>query len=106
MAWVLLIVAGLFEVGWALGMGYTEGFKKPLPTVLTLSALVLSFVFLERAQRTIPIGTAYAVWVATGVVGAAIVSVLFLGDQLTWLRGMFLAMLVVAIVGLKLTTPA
>lgn len=106
MAWITLIFAGLFEVAWALGMGYTDGFKKPLPTVLTVIALIVSFVLLERAQRDIPIGTAYAVWVAIGVVGAAVVSALFLGDQFTWLRAFFLAMLIAAIIGLKMTTPA
>lgn len=105
MAWIILILAGLLEVVWALGMGYTDGFKKPGPTIITIAALIASFVLLERAQRTIPIGTAYGVWVAIGVVGAAVVSALFLGDQFTWLRGFFLAMLVAAIIGLKLTTP-
>lgn len=104
MAWFTLLFAGLLEVVWALGMGYTEGFKKPLPTLITVVALIGSFVLLERAQRTIPIGTAYAVWVAIGVVGAAVVSVVFLGDQFTWLRAFFLAMLVASIIGLKLTT--
>lgn len=101
MAWLTLVLAGVLEVGWAVGMTYTEGFKKPVPTVLTVLALVLSFVLLERAQRDIPIGTAYAVWVGIGVVGAAVYGTLFFDEPMSLLRGLFLCMLVGSIIGLK-----
>jgi quaternary ammonium compound-resistance protein SugE len=103
MAWFKLIVAGLFEVGWAVGLKYTHGFTRPLASLLTIAAIVLSMWLLASATKTIPIGTAYAVWVGIGATGAAILGVLLFREPLTIARGVFLALLVVAIVGLKLT---
>ncbi len=106
MAWLVLIVAGLLEVVWSLGLKYTQGFSRPLPSVITGAAIVGSMLLLAQAARTLPIGTAYAVWVGIGVLGAAIGGVLLFHEPLPPSRIVFLALLVVAIVGLKLTSPA
>ena len=103
MSWILLVIAGLLETGWAIGLKYTEGFTKPLPTALTVAAIVASMVLLGLAVRDLPVGTAYAVWVGIGATGAAIVGVLLFREPLSLARGVFLTLLVVAIVGLKLT---
>ena len=103
MAWVLLVVAGLLEVCWAIGLKYTEGFTKPLPSVLTIAGIVVSMVLLAQAARTLPIGTAYAVWVGIGAAGAAILGMIVLKEPVTAARLFFLALLIVAIVGLKAT---
>lgn len=105
MSWVYLVIAGLFEVGWAIGLKYTQGFTKPVPTVLTGIAIVASMWLLALAVKTLPIGTAYAVWVGIGATGAAILGVVLFGDALTFGRSVFLLMLVVSIIGLKLTSP-
>uniref|UniRef100_UPI000628308A DMT family transporter n=1 Tax=Streptomyces europaeiscabiei TaxID=146819 RepID=UPI000628308A len=83
MAWVLLVVAGLLEVGWAVGMKYTDGFTRPLPSVLTGAGIVASMVLLSYAARTLPIGTAYGVWVGIGAAGAAVFGMVVLGDPTT-----------------------
>ncbi|MCP3099451.1 quaternary ammonium compound efflux SMR transporter SugE [Myxococcus sp. K15C18031901] len=106
MAWILLIVAGLLEVCWAVGLKYTEGFTRPLPSVLTGAAIVASMGLLSYAAKTLPIGTAYAVWVGIGALGAAILGVVLFQEPLTGPRALFLGMLLVAIVGLKATSGA
>ena len=106
MAWLYLFVAGLLECGWAIGVKDTDGFTRPLPTVLTLVTALLSIWMLAQAAKTIPVGTAYAVWAAIGIVGAVIIGVTFLGEQADALRLFFLALIVVGVVGLKLVTPA
>lgn len=103
-AWVLLIVAGLLETGWAIGLKYTDGFTKFWPSVLTIAGIVASMVLLSIAARTLPIGTAYAVWVGIGAAGAVILGILLLGEPVTAARMFFLALLLAAIVGLKLTS--
>jgi len=105
MAWLYLFVAGLLECGWAIGVKYTDGFTRPLPTVLTLATAVLSIWMLAQAARTIPIGTAYAIWAAIGIVGAVIIGITFLDEQADALRLFFLALIVIGVVGLKLVTP-
>jgi quaternary ammonium compound-resistance protein SugE len=105
MAWILLIVAGVLESGWAIGLKYTEGFTRLWPSVLTIGGIVLSMVLLAQAARTLPIGTAYAIWVGIGAAGAVMLGILFLGESANPGRLFFLALLLVAIVGLKLTTP-
>lgn len=105
MAWLVLVVAGLLEVVWSLGSKSTRGFTVLGPSVLTGSAIVASMVLLARAARTLPIGTAYAVWVGIGALGAAIGGVVLHHEPLTYPRVGFLVLLVVAIVGLKLTAP-
>jgi quaternary ammonium compound-resistance protein SugE len=105
MAWVVLVVAGLLEVVWALGLKATRGFTAFVPSVITVLAIAGSMVLLARAARTLPIGTAYAVWVGVGALGAAVGGVLLFGETMTLARGAFLLLLLVAIVGLKLTSP-
>jgi quaternary ammonium compound-resistance protein SugE len=104
MHWWLLLLAGLLEVGWAIGLKYTDGFTKPLPSVLTGAAIVGSMILLSMAARSIPIGTAYAVWTGIGVAGAATLGIVLLGEAATPGRLFFLAMLLVAVIGLKLTS--
>jgi quaternary ammonium compound-resistance protein SugE len=104
MHWWLLLLAGLLEVGWAIGLKYTDGFTKPLPSVLTAAAIVGSMILLSMAARSIPIGTAYAVWTGIGVAGAATLGIVLLGEAATPGRLFFLAMLLVAVIGLKLTS--
>ena len=106
MAWISLFIAGLFEVGWAIGLKYTDGFSKLWPSVWTVAAMIVSLVFLEYALRTLPVGTAYAVWVGIGAVGTVIVSIVLLGEPVSWLRMLSLALIIAGIVGLKLATPA
>ena len=103
MAWLLLVLAGLFEVVWAIGLRYTQGWTRPWPSLLTLLALAASMVLLERAQRELPIGTAYAVWVGIGALGAAVLGMVLFAEPRSALRLLFLGLLLVSIVGLKLS---
>lgn len=103
MAWIILLVAGLLEVVWAIGLKYTHGFTRPIPSAITAAAIVGSMVLLAKAAKTLPLGTAYAVWVGIGTVGAAIGGVVLFGEAMPLRRFAFLAMLVTSIVGLKLT---
>ena len=105
MPWFKLVVAGLLEIGWAVGLKYTHGFTRPVPSALTIAAIVASMWLLASAARTIPIGTAYAVWVGIGASGAALLGVVLFREPLSLARGVFLGLLVVAILGLKLTAP-
>ncbi len=105
MAWFVLFLAGLLEVCWSLGLKTTEGFTRPLPSVLTIGAIIASMLLLARAAKTLPIGTAYAVWVGIGALGAAIGGVAFFDEPITAKRVGFLALLLVSIVGLKMTAP-
>jgi quaternary ammonium compound-resistance protein SugE len=102
-AWIILIVAGLLETGWAIGLKYTDGFRRPLPSVLTIAGIVVSMYLLSVAARTLPIGTAYAVWVGIGAAGAAILGIVLLGESASPARLLFIGLLVVAILGLKFT---
>lgn len=102
MAWVLLMVAGLLEVGWAIGLKYTQGFTRPWPSVFTLAAMVLSVVLLGVAMKSLPVGTSYAVWVGVGAVGTAILGMLLFGEPATAGRLVSLGLIVAGIVGLKL----
>jgi quaternary ammonium compound-resistance protein SugE len=102
-AWIVLVVAGLLETSWAIGMKYTAGWSKPIPSLLTVAAMIVSMALLGWAVNTIPIGTSYAVWVGIGATGAAILGIVLFGEPVTAARLVFLAMLVVAIFGLKLT---
>ena len=104
MAWILLVVAGLLEVGWAIGLKYTEGFTRPVPTVLTVLSMIGSLALLGLAVKTLPIGTAYGVWVGIGAVGAAILGIALFQEPATVARLGFMALMVVAIIGLKVTS--
>ena len=103
MAWLLLLAAGLFEVGWALGLKTTEGFTRPLPTVLTLAAMAASVVLLGLAVKHLPISTGYAVWTGIGAIGTAIGGVLLLGEAMTLWKAASLAAITLGIAGLKLS---
>lgn len=103
MAWILLVIAGLLETGWAIGLKYTDGFTKFWPSVLTVVGIVVSMVLLSIAARTLPIGTAYAVWVGIGAAGAVVLGILLLGEPVNPARMFFLGLLLVSIVGLKFT---
>jgi quaternary ammonium compound-resistance protein SugE len=105
MAWLALIVAGLFEMGWAIGLKYTEGFTRPWPTVWTVVAMVISLGLLGLAMKTLPVGTAYAIWVGVGAIGTAILGVTLLGEPVNPGRIASLVLIVAGIIGLKLTTP-
>ncbi|MES9825854.1 MAG: quaternary ammonium compound efflux SMR transporter SugE [Candidatus Thiodiazotropha endolucinida] len=102
MAWIYLVVAGLFECGWAIGLKYTEGFTKPVPSLFTISAMAISFWLLSVAMKTIPVGTAYAVWTGIGAVGVAVLGMVMLGESRDILRIVSLLLIVSGIVGLKL----
>lgn len=102
-SWALLLVAGLLEVCWSIGLKYTDGFTRPLPSVLTGAAIVASMYLLARAAREIPIGTAYAVWVGIGALGAAVMGAILFREPLGAARIACLALLVASIIGLKLT---
>ena len=106
MNWIALVIAGLFEVGWAVGLKYTDGFTRVWPSVATIVAMVLSVLLLGWAVRSLPLGTAYAVWVGVGAVGTAIVGMVLFHEPATAGRLASLALVVAGIVGLKLATPA
>lgn len=105
MAWIVLLVAGLLEVVWAIGLKYSHGFSKPGPTIFTVAAMVASFVLLAQALKTIPVGTGYAVWTGIGAIGAAIVGMLLLGESRDPARVLCLLLIVVGVIGLKIVSP-
>jgi|SRR6185295_14623562 len=104
MAWIWLILAGLLEVVWAIGLKYTDGFSRILPSAVTLAAMIASVYFLALAVRTIPIGTGYAVWTGIGAVGVAILGMILFGEPKTLLRIGSILLIVGGIVGLKVVT--
>jgi quaternary ammonium compound-resistance protein SugE len=106
MAWTYLFIAGVLEIVWAVGLKYTEGFTKPVPSVITGVAIVASMVFLALALRTIPVGTGYAVWTGIGAVGTAILGIVLFAEPATAARLVCIGLIVAGIVGLKLVTPA
>lgn len=102
MAWTYLFFAGLFEIGWAIGLKYTDGFSKPWPTVMTILSMIVSLGLLGLALKTLPVGTAYAVWTGIGTVGTALLGIFLLGEPATAIRLGCIALIVSGIVGLKL----
>ncbi len=101
MAWVYLLVAGLFEITWAIGLKYAEGFTRPLPSVITVAAMAVSVVLLGLALRELPVGTGYAVWTGIGTIGAAILGMILFQEPATALRIGCIVLIVAGIVGLK-----
>jgi quaternary ammonium compound-resistance protein SugE len=101
MAWVYLAIAGLFEMGWAIGLKYTEGFTRPMPTVLTVIAMIISVALLGVALRDLPVGTGYAVWTGIGTVGTALLGMYLFGDPATAARLSCIGLIVAGIIGLK-----
>lgn len=104
MAWVILVLAGLFEIGWAVGLKYTEGFTRLWPTVGTVASMVISLGLLGLALKSLPLGTAYAVWTGVGTVGTAILGIVLLGESAAVMRLVCIGLIVAGIVGLKLVS--
>jgi len=102
MAWTILIIAGLFEIIWALGLKYSEGFSKPVPSVITVAAMIISFYLLSYSMKTLPMGTAYAVWTGIGAMGIFVCGVIFFHEPLTLIRGVSVLLIAAGIAGLKL----
>jgi quaternary ammonium compound-resistance protein SugE len=106
MAWAILVVAGLFEVGWAIGLKYTEGFTRLWPSVWTAMAMIVSLWLLGIAMKSLPVGTAYSVWVGVGAVGTVILGIVLLGEPASAARLLSVALIIAGIIGIKLATPA
>ena len=106
MAWIYLVVAGLFECGWAIGLKYTEGFTRLVPSLLTVAAMIISFWLLSAAMKSVPVGTAYAVWTGIGAVGVAILGMVLFGESRDVARVICLLLIVAGIVGLRLASPS
>src|SRR4051812_31567079 len=104
MAWTWLGLAGLFEIGWAIGLKYTDGFTRPIPSVLTALSMIISVVLLGLALKTLPVGTGYAVWTGIGTVGTALLGIALFGEPATALRLISIGLIISGIVGLKLVT--
>ncbi|HEY0353885.1 MAG TPA: quaternary ammonium compound efflux SMR transporter SugE [Enterovirga sp.] len=104
MSWFLLVAAGLFEIAWAIGLKYTEGFSRLVPSILTLAAMALSVALLGMALKTLPIGTAYAVWTGIGAVGTALLGLILFGESTEPLRLASIGLIVAGIIGLKLAS--
>ena len=105
MAWTYLFIAGLLEIGWAIGLKYTEGFTRLTPTVLTVTSMAASVALLGLALRDLPVGTGYAVWTGIGAVGTAILGIVLFGEAATWPRLACIGLICAGIVGLKLASP-
>ncbi|CAI0690973.1 quaternary ammonium compound efflux SMR transporter SugE [Serratia entomophila] len=104
MAWIILLIAGLLEVVWAIGLKYTHGFTRLTPSIITVAAMVVSMLLLANAMKTLPAGTAYAVWTGIGAVGAAIMGMILLGESTNIARIISLCLIVAGILGLKLSS--
>ncbi|WP_431854578.1 quaternary ammonium compound efflux SMR transporter SugE [Azospirillum sp.] len=105
MAWIYLLIAGLFETGWAIGLKYTEGFSRLWPSLATVAAMAVSFVFLSLALKTLPVGTGYAVWTGIGAVGTVILGIVLFGEPASLARLACIGLIVAGILGLKLVSP-
>ena len=103
MSWFILLFAGLFEVAWAIGLKFTDGFSRPLPTLLTVGAMVVSIGLLGLAMKELPLGTAYAIWTGIGAVGTVIAGILLFGEAMTLVRLASVSLIVAGLVGLKLS---
>ncbi|UZX94497.1 quaternary ammonium compound efflux SMR transporter SugE [Yersinia ruckeri] len=104
MAWVILVIAGLLEIVWAVGLKYTHGFTRLAPSIITLAAMVVSVLLLAHVMKSLPAGTAYAVWTGIGAVGTAILGIVLLGESASAARLLSLGMIVAGIIGLKLAS--
>lgn len=106
MAWIILVIAGLFEIGWAIGLKYTESFTRLWPTIGTILAMIISLWLLGIAMKSIPVGTAYSVWVGVGAVGTVILGIVLLGEPVNLARLISLTLIIAGIIGLKLSASA
>lgn len=105
MEWVFLFIAGLCEVAWAIGLKYTEGFTKLYPSIFTVACMIISFDFLSRALKTLPIGTAYAVWTGIGIIGTTILGILLFKESMDFGRLVCISLIFSGVIGLKLISP-
>ena len=103
MSWIILLFAGLFEVGWAVGLKYTDGFSRPLPTALTVGAMIISLGLLGLAMKELPLGTAYAIWTGVGAVGTVIAGIILFGESMALFRLASVALIIAGLVGLKMS---
>ncbi|MGE1177107.1 quaternary ammonium compound efflux SMR transporter SugE [Pseudomonas sp. BW7P1] len=103
MSWIILFFAGLFEVGWAVGLKYTDGFSRPLPTVLTVAAMAISLGLLGLAMKELPLGTAYAIWTGVGAVGTVIAGIILFGESMALIRLVSVALIITGLIGLKVS---
>lgn len=103
MSWLILFLAGLFEIGWAVGLKYTDGFTRPLPTLLTVGAMIVSLALLGLAMKELPLGTAYAIWTGVGAVGTVIAGIILFGESMALMRLASVALIVIGLLGLKLS---
>jgi quaternary ammonium compound-resistance protein SugE len=103
LSWIILFFAGLFEVGWAVGLKYTDGFSRPLPTVLTVAAMAVSLGLLGLAMKELPLGTAYAIWTGVGAVGTVIAGIILFGESMALVRLASVALIITGLVGLKVS---
>ncbi|QTT87597.1 quaternary ammonium compound efflux SMR transporter SugE [Pseudomonas chlororaphis] len=103
MSWIILLFAGLFEVGWAVGLKYTDGFSRPLPTALTIAAMAVSLGLLGLAMKELPLGTAYAIWTGVGAVGTVIAGIILFGESMALFRLASVALIITGLIGLKVS---
>ncbi|WP_422776212.1 quaternary ammonium compound efflux SMR transporter SugE [Pseudomonas mediterranea] len=103
MSWIILFFAGLFEVGWAVGLKYTDGFSRPLPTALTIAAMAISLGLLGLAMKELPLGTAYAIWTGVGAVGTVTAGIILFGESMALVRLVSVALIVAGLIGLKIS---
>ncbi|AMS18481.1 MULTISPECIES: quaternary ammonium compound efflux SMR transporter SugE [Pseudomonas] len=103
MSWIILFFAGLFEVGWAVGLKYTDGFSRPLPTALTIAAMAVSLGLLGLAMKELPLGTAYAIWTGVGAVGTVIAGIILFGESMALFRLASVALIITGLIGLKVS---
>ncbi|MBX9407922.1 quaternary ammonium compound efflux SMR transporter SugE [Pseudomonas baetica] len=103
MSWIILFCAGLFEVGWAVGLKYTDGFTRPLPTALTVAAMAISLGLLGLAMKELPLGTAYAIWTGVGAVGTVIAGIILFGESMALIRLASVALIITGLIGLKVS---
>ncbi|MCA1029741.1 quaternary ammonium compound efflux SMR transporter SugE [Bacillus timonensis] len=104
MAWIFLVIAGILEVVWAIGLKYTEGFSKVVPSIVTVIGMIASFYFLSLALKTLPLGTAYAIWTGIGALGTVLLGMVIFGEPRDLIRFLFLSFIIIGIIGLKFTT--
>lgn len=104
MSWTILFLAGIFEIFWAVGLKYSDGFTKLFPTIFTIATMIISFYLLSLALKALPIGTAYAVWVGIGTVGTVIAGIMLFGESMTLIRVISILFILIGIIGLKFTT--
>ncbi|MGH4140581.1 quaternary ammonium compound efflux SMR transporter SugE [Clostridium sp.] len=105
MQWLFLVIAGFFEMGWAIGLKYSQGFTKPIPSVFTVLGMIASFYFLSLALKSLPIGTAYAIWTGIGTVGTVILGIILFKEPMNIMRLVCIGFIIIGIAGLKLASP-